>query len=204
MEYFICCFIGYGLGCVNPAYFISLLKHKDIRNSGTGNLGTTNTFMNFGKACGCAVLLFDMFKAFAAVWLCRALFPEMELASVMARSMAVIGHIFPFYLHFKGGKGIASLTGFILATDGKCFLFLLIVGCIAAVIVNYGCAISFSAASLFPVICSVKLQSVAAFAILTVCSMAIVHKHMDNIQKIRAHKEMPIRQFLGNYIFGRE
>lgn len=117
MEYFICCFIGYGLGCMNPAYFISLLKHKDIRNSGTGNLGTTNTFMNFGKACGCAVLLFDMFKAFAAVWLCRALFPEMELASVMAGSMAVIGHIFPFYLHFKGGKGIASLAGFILATD---------------------------------------------------------------------------------------
>lgn len=118
--------------------------------------------------------------------------------------MAVIGHIFPFYLHFKGGKGIASIAGFILATDGKYFLFLLIVGCIAAVIANYGCAISFSAASLFPVICSVKLQSVAAFAILTVCSMAIVHKHMDNIQKIRAHKEMPIRQFLGNYIFGRE
>lgn len=114
-----------------------------------------------------AVLLFDMFKAFAAVWLCRALFPEMELASVIAGSMAVIGHIFPFYLHFKGGKGIASLTGFILAADWKCFLFLLIVGCIAAVIVNYGCAISFSAASLFPVICLVKLQSVAAFAILT-------------------------------------
>lgn len=188
---------------MNPAYFISLLKHKDIRNSGTGNLGTTNTFMNFGKACGCAVLLFDMFKAFAAVWLCMALFPEMKLASVLAGSMAVIGHIFPFYLHFKGGKGIASFAGFILAVDWKCFLILLLIGCIVAVLVNYGCAISFSAAALFPIICSVKLKSMAAFVILAVCSVAIFYKHMDNIQKIRAHKEMPIRQFLGNYIFGR-
>ena len=202
MEYFICCFIGYGLGCMNPAYFISLLKHKDIRNSGTGNLGTTNTFMNFGKACGCAVLLFDMFKAFAAVWLCRVLFPEMELASVMAGSMAAIGHIFPFYLHFNGGKGIASLAGFILATDWKCFLFLLIVGCLAAVVVNYGCAISFSAAILFPIICLVRLREVW-LRLQYLQYVAIVYKHMDNIQKIRAHKEMPIRHFLGNYIFGR-
>ena len=111
--------------------------------------------------------------------------------------------IFPFYLHFKGGKGIASLAGFILATDQKCFIFLLIVGCLAAVVVNYGCAISFSAAILFPIICLVRLRSMATFAILTVCSVAIVYKHMDNIQKIRAHKEMPIRHFLGNYIFGR-
>lgn len=101
------------------------------------------------------------------------------------------------------GKESQALQDLSLLRIGNVFLFLLIVGCLAAVVVNYGCAISFSVAILFPIICSVQLRSMAAFAILTVCSMAIVHKHMDNIQKIRVHKEMPIRQFLGNYIFGR-
>lgn len=52
MEYFICGCIGYGLGCLNPAYFISKWKHKDIRNTGTGNLGTTNVFIKLWKRVG--------------------------------------------------------------------------------------------------------------------------------------------------------
>lgn len=93
----ICVCIGYGFGAVNPAYLISKWKHQDIRNSGTGNLGTTNAFINFGKGWGFVVMLVDMLKAFLAVGLCRCLFPELALAGTVAGSMAVIGHIYPFY-----------------------------------------------------------------------------------------------------------
>lgn len=203
MEYFICVCIGYGLGCLNPAYFISKWKHKDIRNTGTGNLGTTNTFINFGKGWGCLVLLFDMMKAFLSVKLCGGLFPELMLAGVVAGCFAVIGHIFPFYTGFHGGKGIASFAGFVLSVDVLLFLALLAIGCIVAVLINYGCGISFAASVLFPFIYSYKLQSAAAFIILSVCSAVIIYKHIDNVRKIKAGEEMPIHQFLRNYVLRR-
>ena len=203
MEYFICGCIGYGLGCLNPAYFISKWKHKDIRNTGTGNLGTTNTFINFGKGWGCLVLLFDMMKACLSVKLCSWLFPELMLAGVVSGCLAVIGHIFPFYTGFHGGKGIASFAGFVLSVDVLLFLALLAIGCIVAVLINYGCGISFAASVLFPFIYSYKLQSVAAFIILSVCSAVIIYKHIDNVRKIKAGEEMPIHQFLRNYVLRR-
>lgn len=203
MEYFICGCIGYGLGCLNPAYFISKWKHKDIRNTGTGNLGTTNTFINFGKGWGCLVLLFDMMKAFLSVKLCGWLFPELMLAGVVAGCLAVIGHIFPFYTGFHGGKGIASFAGFVLSVDVLLFLALLAIGCIVAVLINYGCGISFAASVLFAFIYSYKLQSAAAFIILSVCSAVIIYKHIDNVRKIKAGEEMPIHQFLRNYVLRR-
>ena len=166
MEYLLCGCIGYGLGCLNPAYFISKYKHQDIRYTGTGNLGTTNTFINFGKAWGFFVLLFDMLKAVAAVKISALLFPELMLARIGAGCMAVLGHISPFYTGFRGGKGIASFAGFVLCVDCRLFLFLLAVGCITAVIVNYGCGISFAASILFPIMYSYEIHSMMAFWIL--------------------------------------
>lgn len=115
MEYLLCALVGYGLGCISPSWMISQIKHTDIQKSGTGNLGTTNAFIHFGKGWGSLVLICDMAKAFLAVKLCVWLFPGFALAGVIAGCMAVIGHIFPFYNHFRGGKGIASFGGFILA-----------------------------------------------------------------------------------------
>lgn len=203
MDYMITVFLGYGLGCLNPAYFIGKAKHMDIRGSGTGNPGTTNAFMTLGKGWGCFVLLFDMMKAFAAVRLCQWLFPALPLAGILAGCGAVIGHIFPFYLKFHGGKGIAGFGGFILSLDWRMFLFLLAVGCIMALVFNYGCSISFSAALLFPVLYAVKIHSPAAFCILLVCSGAIIYRHMENIRKIRNGEEMPIRAFLAEHILRR-
>lgn len=200
MEYILSALIGYGLGCLNPAYFISRWKHQDIRNTGTGNLGTTNTFINFGRGWGCFVLLFDILKAFIAVKICGLLFPEIVLAEIVAGCMTVVGHIFPFYTGFHGGKGIASFAGFVFAVDWKLFLILLIIGCITALLVNYGCGISFASSILFPILYSYKIQSIRAFLLLSVCSAVIIYKHIDNIKKIRAGEEMQIRQFLRNHI----
>lgn len=203
MEYFICGCIGYGMGCLNPAYFISKWKHRDIRKSGTGNLGTTNTFIHFGKVWGILVLIFDMAKAFFAVKLCGLLFPHLALAGCVAGCMAVIGHIFPFYTGFHGGKGIASFGGFILSSDWRLFLVLLVAGCIVALVVNYGCGISFATSVLFPVLYACEMKSMAALFLLSACSAVIIYKHMDNIRKIKAGEEMPIRKFLKDYIVGR-
>lgn len=203
MEYIMCAVIGYGFGAFSPSYLISKMKHKDIRESGTGNLGTTNTFINFGKGWGILVLLCDMIKAIIAVRLCEWLFPGLALAGVLAGCMVVIGHIFPFYVGFKGGKGIASFGGFILAMDIRYFFILLAVGCCLALVFNYGCSISFSAAVLFPVLYTERVHSMTAFFMLALCSGVIMYKHTDNIRKIKDGKEMQIRTFLKRHIFKR-
>lgn len=200
MKLLVCIILGYLLGCINPSYLISKIKNKDIRANGTGNLGATNTFINFGRGWGSIVLVIDMLKAFLAVILCKWLFPGLVIAGILGGAAVVIGHIFPFYVHFHGGKGIASLGGFVLAIDWKYFLILLLIGCILALIFNYGCLISFSGAIFFPLIYLYGTHSITAFLVLALCSAAIICKHMDNIEKIRAGKELPVRDFLRKHI----
>ena len=195
--------IGYMLGGINPAFILSKIKRVDMLQSGTGNLGTTNAFIHFGKGWGLFVLAFDMGKAITAVKLCEWWFPGMMLTGIAAGCFAVIGHMFPVYTNFRGGKGVASFGGFILAMNWKYFLILLVIGCVLAFVFNYGCSISFSAAVLFPIIMTFQMRLVGVFVLLTACSGCIIYKHMDNIGKIREGKEVPIRVFLKKYIFKR-
>lgn len=203
MDYVISAFVGYGLGCLNPTYFISKVKHKDIFKSGTGNPGTTNAFMNFGKVWGFLVLFCDVMKAFVAVKLCQSIFSISVFAGVVAGSAAVMGHIFPFYMKFRGGKGIACFAGLVFALDWKLFIVLLAAGGIVALILNYGCGLSFTAAIMFPVLYAGEKHSIAVFFLLAVCSGTIIYKHMENVRKIRAGIEMPVRTFLKKYFLER-
>ncbi len=201
MEYAICMILGYLLGCLNPSYFISKIKNIDLRTKGTENLGATNTYMIFGKRYGTFVLVFDILKALLAVKMAGLLFPELVLSGVVAGASAIVGHIFPFYIGFKGGKGVASLGGLVLGLDWRCFLLLLLVGLILAVIFNWGCCISFSASVLFPVLYSLKMHNPASLLILGVGSICIIYKHMENIKKIKNGRELPIRDFLRQHLW---
>lgn len=196
MNYLACTAIGYTFGCVSPSYFISQFMKKDIRKSGTGNLGATNTLFHFGRKWGVMVMLFDVFKAFISVKLCQWMFPAFLLSGIIAGTAAVIGHIFPFYLNFRGGKGLACLGGFILAINWKYFLILLFIGFVLSIIVNYACCTPFSAAILFPIMYSVETKSLSVLFVLMICSAGIVYSHMDNVYKIRRGEELSVRDFL--------
>lgn len=154
----------------------------------------------WGKDGGVFVLFFDMVKVFAAVRLCQWLFPSFILAGILAGCGAIFGHIFPIYMKLHGGKGIAGFGGFILAADWRLFLFLLAVGCILALVFNYGCSISFSAAVLFPILYGLEMRSAEAFCILAVCSSVIIYRNWENVIKIREGRELPIRSFLYRYV----
>ena len=201
MNLIICLAAGYLAGCINPAYLISKFKKVDLRKRGTGNLGTTNTFLNFGRGWGFFVMAFDMLKAFLAVRVCFYFFPDGTLCAVTAGAAAVLGHMFPFYTGFKGGKGVASFGGMVLALDIRCFLFLAGAGFIVALIVNRGCGLSFFAAVLFPFLYAAETKSILVFAVMGCVSLCMMVKHMDNIKKIRSGEELPLRTFLLNYIY---
>ncbi len=116
----LCLAIGYLFGLFQTAYIYGKLHGIDIRNYGSGNAGTTNTLRVLGTKAGLIVLFGDIMKCILAVVITGLLFdkshPEMlYLLKMYAAAGAILGHNFPFYLKFKGGKGIAATAGLILS-----------------------------------------------------------------------------------------
>lgn len=112
--------IGYVFGLFETSYLYGKLKNTDIREHGSGNAGTTNALRTFGIAGGAITLLGDLIKSMAAIAIVWVLYheqyePGVRLLMMYAGCGAILGHNFPFYLNFKGGKGIACTGGFILA-----------------------------------------------------------------------------------------
>lgn len=112
----LCILIGYVCGLFQTSYIIGRLHHIDIRNYGSGNAGTTNALRTLGKKAGAMTLIGDLLKPMAAYLIAYLLFhksyPEMwKLLCMYAAAGAVFGHVFPFYLKFQGGKGIATIAG---------------------------------------------------------------------------------------------
>ena len=115
-----CLLIGYVFGLFQTAYIIGKLHGIDIRNYGSGNSGTTNMMRTLGKKAGFATFAGDCLKCIAAVMLTRALFRSsygdiLPLLSFYTAAGVILGHNYPFYLGFRGGKGIASTAGLVIS-----------------------------------------------------------------------------------------
>ena len=115
----VCLLIGYVFGCFQTSYIYGRMHGIDIRQHGSGNAGTTNSLRVLGKKAGAIVLFCDIMKTGLAITLVRILFKEqygeiIYLLSIYAAAGCILGHNFPFYLGFKGGKGIACTAGLIL------------------------------------------------------------------------------------------
>ena len=120
MERVICLLIGYVFGLFQTAYFYGKAKGIDIRKYGSGNAGTTNALRVLGTKAGLIVFAGDCLKCIIAVCITRALFstghPEnIYLLCLYAGAGAILGHNYPFYMNFKGGKGIAATAGMVLS-----------------------------------------------------------------------------------------
>lgn len=121
MERLICIGIGYLFGLLQSGYLYGRANHMDIRQHGSGNAGSTNVLRVMGKKAGIIVFLGDFFKAVAAVCVARLLFGDSaaggDMMGLYAGLGVTLGHNFPFYLKFKGGKGIACMAGIMTAMD---------------------------------------------------------------------------------------
>lgn len=120
MERIICLVMGYVFGLFQTAFFYGKAKGIDIRQHGSGNSGTTNALRVLGTKAGLIVLLGDCLKCMIPVIITRVVFgpshPDMlYLLCIYAATGAILGHNFPFYMGFKGGKGIAATAGLILS-----------------------------------------------------------------------------------------
>lgn len=120
MERILCIVIGYIFGLFQTAFIYGKMHGIDIRQHGSGNAGTTNTLRVLGTKAGLIVFAGDVMKCVLAVMVCGLLFSsshpeEFYLLKLYAATGAILGHNFPFYLNFKGGKGIAATAGLILS-----------------------------------------------------------------------------------------
>ncbi len=118
MERIICLIIGYAFGLIQTSYIIGRFKGIDIRTKGSGNAGTTNAIRTMGWKLGILTFAVDVLKCIAAVLIVRCAFAASEyltLLVIYTSAGVILGHDFPVYLKFKGGKGIAATAGMIIA-----------------------------------------------------------------------------------------
>jgi glycerol-3-phosphate acyltransferase PlsY len=196
MRYILTILIGYLLGTFSPAMIIAKKKNHDLQNEGTGNLGATNTFLTVGKKYGFMVMGFDMLKAMIAFRIGKKLLPASLVGGLLGGGAAVLGHVFPFHNKFKGGKGLASLAGTILAYDPVIFTILLVLSVSLVLIVNYSVAMPLSASLLFPVMAGLRDGSSSVFCVAALIGALVIYKHWGNLLKARDGTDMKVREYL--------
>lgn len=184
--------IGYTLGTINPAYTIGLRNGYDIRERGSGNAGASNAIILEGKAAGAFVMAFDISKAAVAVSTSRRLFPNFESAGETAGAAAVLGHMFPASMGFRGGKGLACLGGTIAAYGLQDFSFMMFVELSVLLATKYLCFVPMSASIIYPIYHGMTSGNWKGAAILGSVAPPILVKHIENIRRIYEGKEFKV------------
>ena len=193
MGYLIVILAAYLMGSSNMAYYLSLAKRVDIRKSGSGNLGASNAAVLFGWGPAVLVALHDIGKAFLAVLLAKWLFPHLMYAGVVAGVSCVLGHIFPFYLKFKGGKGLASFIGMLIALDWRVALAMAILLVAVTLITDFIALGTISVSLTAPVGIWMMTGKILVPLILCVATVVMVCKHLENIRRICNCTEIGLR-----------
>ncbi len=193
MGYLLVALLGYLLGVSNMAWYLSKLKKVDLRSAGSDNLGASNATLLLGWGAGIAVGIHDAVKAALAVILAKLLLPDLEYAGAVAGVASVLGHIFPFYLRFKGGKGFASYLGMTLALNWKFALVLLVLVAVVTVVTDYIVAGTTLTILSTPVYLGWERNSFILALILLVATAVILYKHRVNYVRIFKGTEIGLR-----------
>lgn len=182
--------MGYFIGCINPASWIGKKRNVNLKQSGTGNLGATNTALVLGKNAGYFVLFFDMLKATFAYKAARLLFPRLAAtAGLLAGIGVLLGHCFPVFMHFQGGKGLASFGGLVLAHDPLLFVVLLTLGLAVCFTMHYGVYLAVVASLLFPITSFLRRGDSLDFLLTGIAGGLIFCMHLGNLKRAITHED---------------
>lgn len=181
----VCITIPYFLGSLNFGVILSSKLYKDdVRCHGSGNAGTTNMLRNYGKKAGVLTLFGDMLKM-AASCAIGAFVGPYYYGLYIAGLFCIMGHMFPVFFKFKGGKGIACLAMMVLMTDIKAFLFLIFAFIVIVAGTKYVSLGSVVCAMMYPVILNrVNTEVPFGWLIATVIAAFVVFMHRENIKRL--------------------
>lgn len=193
-RYALVLLLAYSMGCSSMALYVSKYKKVDIRKAGSGNLGASNTMVLLGWKAAILVGLHDIGKAVLAVVLAKLLCPEQPLIQAAAGVACVLGHMFPFYLRFKGGKGFASYLGMTFALNWKFALIVLIAVIIVTLVSDYIVAGTMTTIIVVPAYMGYASRSLPLAAILCIATAAMLIKHKDNYVRLLNGTEVGLRR----------
>jgi len=180
-------FAGYLLGSIPFGIVITrLLGLGDLREIGSGNIGATNVLRTGHKGAALATLLLDSGKGAIAVLLARWLGGDM--AAVLAGAGAILGHCFPVWLGFRGGKGVATFLGTVIALSWPLGLMCCAIWLVAAAIFRISSLAALIAATASPLIAVAMGQSLIAAAVAFMAAL-VIFRHRENIERLRAGTE---------------
>lgn len=194
MGYVIVAALGYLLGCSNMAFYLSKIKKVDLRAGGSGNLGASNAMILMGWPAGIATGLHDVGKATLAVIVARIVFAQLPYIGAVAGVACVLGHMFPFFLRFKGGKGFAAYVGMVLGLNWKFALVLMVLIVLITVITDYIVLATVTTTVLTPIWMGLAQRSAAFAAILCVATVVILWKHRENFVRLANGTEIGLRR----------
>ncbi len=193
---------AYLLGSIPTCYLLMrIFRHQDIRTIGSGNIGATNVLRSGAKGLGAATFLLDMLKGCAAVWLgallAGLLLPTAPVRSVeaLAALCAVLGHMFPVWLRFRGGKGVATGFGVFLVAAPLAALAAITVFALVLVVSRLVSLASILGAASFPIFAwfLVRGEKPAFFiAVQAIVAFLIIAKHHQNIRRLLTGTESRI------------
>lgn len=201
--------LSYLLGSLNFGVILSnTVKKEDVRDSGSGNAGTTNMMRTYGKTLGLLTIAGDILKVMVAIWIAFKImdveelkvtldnasnYPQVVLKS-FAGLFAVLGHIFPCFFKFKGGKGVATSGGMVIMIDWRIALILLVIFALTILITKYVSLGSILMAVFYPVFIGIFYKDIILVLIATVFTIIVVVAHRENVKRLINHTENKIGQ----------
>jgi glycerol-3-phosphate acyltransferase PlsY len=178
--------IGYLLGSIPFGLVLTRLAGKgDVRDIGSGSIGATNVLRTGSKGLAAATVVLDIAKGALAVWIARMWFPGGEL---FAAAGALIGHLYPVWLKFRGGKGVATLFGVLTILFPWAAAVYAIVWIVALLVVRISSIAGMAAAASAPIVAAVT-GDVAVFPTLLAFALLVIWKHRENILRLKAGTE---------------
>ena len=180
MDYIVTALISYLFGSIPFGYlFTKILLKKDIRNVGSGNIGATNVLRTGNKSLGYLTLILDIAKAVVPVIYIKFNYPDLVYISALC---AFLGHLFPIWLKFKGGKGVATFVGILISINIYYALVFVIVWTLTFLISRYSSLSSLFASISIPIYLLIINQSNIIFFI--IMFVLIFYTHRENIKRL--------------------
>src|SRR2546422_2834026 len=194
LGYLLTAVVAYLLGSIPTGFLVAKARGIDIRTVGSGNIGATNVFRSLGTPAGVVVLLADALKGWLAVVVVVRLVyrafgwasdPQgQEWLAICAGLAAILGHNYTCWLHFKGGKGIATTAGVVLALVSWSFLIILGVWVVVFALTRYVSLASIAAAFSLPFAAWLTGQSFTMIVIMAAMGALAIYKHKANIRRL--------------------
>ena len=180
---------GYLLGSLNSSLIVGRFYGVDIRKHGSGNAGTTNALRTLGKKAALFVLTGDMLKGILAYLIGFYISGRQPIGGMAGGLAAIVGHNWPLYFGFKGGRGVLTSLAVLLLIDWPIALLLLGVFIILVLLTRYVSLGSIVSAALFPIISLILGRDIANVIFSAIIAIMIIVNHKDNIKRLLAGNE---------------